>query len=74
MKIRFNKDNSHNKYETAFYGSGVLAIGHCLEMILGMVEENHKKGYKPFISQDELSTVVDMAEKCEKLISQLPEE
>lgn len=73
MKKRFNKDSSY-EYKMAFYGNGVLAIAHCLNMILGMVEENQKKGYKPFISQDELITIVDMGKKCKKLVSQLPEE
>lgn len=30
------------------------------------------KGHKPFIAQGELDTIVDVANKCNELIAQLP--
>ena len=74
MKIRFNKDGSCDRYKATFYEDEVLAIAHCLNFTLGMVEEGQKKGHKPFIAQGELDTIVDVANKCNELIAQLPKE
>ena len=74
MKIRINQDGSMDRYKATFYEDEVLAIAHCLNFTLGMVEEGQKKGNKPFISQGELGTIVDVANKCNQLVSQLPKE
>lgn len=74
MKIRFNKDGSYDRYKATFYEDEVLAIAHCLNFTLGMAEEGQKKGHKPFVSQGELDTIIDVANKCNNLIAQLPKE
>lgn len=74
MKLRFNEDGSYDRYKATFYEDEVLAIAHCLNFTLGMVEEAQKKGYKPLITQGELDTIVDVANKCNDLIAQLPKE
>ena len=74
MKIRFNKDGSTDAYKATFYEDEVLAIAHCLNFVLGMVEEQQKAGKKPFVDSGELDTIIDVANKCNQLVSQLPKE
>lgn len=72
MRIRFNKDGSTDIYKAKFYEDEVLTIAHCLNFVLELVEEDQKKGKKPFLRQDELEQVIDVANKCNRLVSQLP--
>ena len=74
MKIRFNKDGSMDRYKATFYEDEVLAIAHCLNFVLGLVEERQKKKEKPFVDSGELDLIVETANKCNRLIAQLPKE
>lgn len=72
MKIRFNKDGSIDRYKASFFEDEVVAIAHCLNFVLGLVEEQQKNGTQPFVNGGELDMIRDVADKCNRLISQLP--
>ena len=72
MRLRFNKDGSCDRYKATFYEDEVITISHCLNFVLGMVEEGQKKGAKPFVDASELDQIIDIANKCNGLVSQLP--
>ena len=74
MKIRLNKDGSIDRYKATFYEDEVLTIAQCLDFVLGLVEEDKKKGNKPFVEDYELDRIEDVANKCNRLISKLPKE
>ena len=72
MKIRLNEDGSFDRYKATFYEDEVLIIAHCLNFVLGIVEEEQKKGEESFINNGDLDAIIDVANKCNQLISQLP--
>lgn len=74
MKIRLNKDGSIDRYKATFYEDEVLIIAQCLNFVLGLAEEGRKKGGKPFLTEPELDRVSDVADKCNRLVSELPKE
>ena len=74
MKIRVNKDGSFDRYKATFYEDEVLTIAHCLNFVIGMVKENQEKGNGTFLKSGELEAIVDLANKCNDLVSQLPNE
>lgn len=74
MQVRFNKDGSIDRLKATFYEDEVVTISHCLNFTLGMVEECKKKRTKPFVEGGELDRIIDVANKCNQLISQLPKE
>ena len=74
MKIRFNKDGSYDRYKATFYEDEILAIAHCLNFVLGLVEQQQKMGAEPFADKSELDMIIDVANKCNQLVAQLPKE
>lgn len=74
MKIRLNKDGSIDRYKAIFYEDEVLTIAQCLDFVLGLVEEDKKKGRRTFVKDYELDRIEDVANKCKRLISKLPKE
>ncbi len=74
MKIRLNEDGSIDRYKAIFYEDEVLTIAQCLNFVLGLVEEDKKKGNKPFVKDYELDRIEDVANKCNRLVSKLPKE
>lgn len=72
MKIRVNKDGSFDRYKATFYEDEVLTILHCLNFVLGMVKANKEKGNDTFLENGELDAIIDVANKCSRLVSQLP--
>lgn len=73
MKIRFNKDGSYDRYKATFYEDEILTIAHCLNFVLGLVEESQKAG-KTFLEVGELDQIIDVANKCNQLVAQLPKD
>ena len=74
MKIRLNKDGSIDQYKATFYEDEVQTIAQCLNFVLGLVEEDKKKGRRTFIKNYELDRIEDVANKCHRLMSKLPKE
>lgn len=74
MKIRINKDGSIDRYKATFYEDEVLTIAQCLNFVFGLAEEDKKKGNKPFLDESEVDRIKDVADKCNRLVSQLPKE
>ena len=74
MKIKLNEDGSIDVRKATFYEDEVLAIAHCLNFVIGLVEEQQKSGIKPFVDLGELDAIVDVANKCNQLVSRLPKE
>ena len=74
MKIRLNEDGSIDRYKATFYEDEVVTIAHCLNFVLGLVEEDKKKGNKTFVKDYELDRIEDVANKCNRLVSKLPKE
>lgn len=74
MKIRINKDGSIDRYKATFYEDEVITIAQCLNFVLGLVEEDKKKGRRTFVKDYELDRIEDVANKCNRLISKLPKE
>ena len=74
MKIRLNEDGSIDRYKAIFYEDEVLTIAQCLNFVLGLVEEDKKKGNKTFVKDYELDRIEDVANKCSRLVSKLPKE
>lgn len=74
MKIRMNKDGSIDRYKATFYEDEVLTIAHCLNFVMGLAEEAQRKGSEPFLTESELDRVIDVTNKCNSLIAELPKE
>ena len=74
MKIRFNKDGSYDRYKATFYEDEILTIAHCLNFVLGLVEQQQQMGAEPFADKGELDMIIDVANKCNQLVAQLPKE
>ena len=74
MKIRLNDDGSIDRYKATFYEDEVVTIAQCLNFVLGLVEEDKKKGRRTFVKDYELDRIEDVANKCNRLISKLPKE
>lgn len=74
MKIRLNEDGSIDRYKATFYEDEVITIAHCLNFILGLVEEDRKRGRRTFVKNYELDRIEDVANKCNRLVSKLPKE
>ena len=74
MKIRLNEDGSIDRYKAIFYEDEVLTIAQCLNFVLGLVEEDKKKGRKPFVKDYELDRIEDVANKCNRLVAKLPKD